>query len=180
MKFKDRIKSYKFWVALSASLVILLQALGDAFGFTIPENIINGITMGFCGVLVVLGVVEQPKLEKELEELYSEGTEENKKANEDDKLSGETNSEQANAGNFFKINAKTSSKNTGKTVEINLENAGEIAEMNLANTDAKTKTISKKFTTVKSLSKKAKSEKPAISDNDENENQTNDESDTIH
>lgn len=60
MKFKDRIKSYKFWVALSASIVILLQALGEAFNFSISESIINGITVGFCGVLVVLGVIEKP------------------------------------------------------------------------------------------------------------------------
>lgn len=71
MKFKDRIKSYKFWVGLSASIVILLQALGDAFGFTVSEEIIQGITMGFCGVLVVFGVVEQPKVEKELNELFN-------------------------------------------------------------------------------------------------------------
>ncbi|MDD3397154.1 MAG: phage holin [Clostridia bacterium] len=75
MKFKDRIKSYKFWVGLSASLVILLQALGDAFGFTIQNEIINGITMGFCGVLVVLGIVEQPKIETELEEMLEDKTE---------------------------------------------------------------------------------------------------------
>lgn len=76
MKFKDRIKSYKFWVGLSASIVILLQALGDAFGFTVSEEIIQGITMGFCGVLVVFGIVEQPQAEKELDELFKD--EENK------------------------------------------------------------------------------------------------------
>lgn len=77
MKFKDRIKSYKFWVALSASLVILLQALGEAFNFTIPEEIINGITTGFCGVLVVLGIIEQPKIESEIEKLVEDKSSEN-------------------------------------------------------------------------------------------------------
>ncbi|MDD4816058.1 MAG: hypothetical protein PHQ62_02865 [Clostridia bacterium] len=60
MKLKDRIKSYKFWVALSASLVILLKTLGSALNFEVSEEIINGLIMGFCGVLVVLGVVEKP------------------------------------------------------------------------------------------------------------------------
>ncbi|MDD4408605.1 MAG: phage holin [Clostridia bacterium] len=60
MKFKDRVKSYKFWVALSASLIILLQTLGEAFGFTISEKVIDGIVMGFCSILVVLGIVEHP------------------------------------------------------------------------------------------------------------------------
>jgi len=82
MKFKDRIKSYKFWVGLSATLVILLQALGDAFGFTIQNEIINGITMGFCGVLVVLGIVEQPKIETELEEMLDDKADETKSTDE--------------------------------------------------------------------------------------------------
>jgi len=60
MKFQDRVKSYKFWVALSASLIILLRTLGEAFGFTISEKIVDGIIMGFCSVLVVLGIVEYP------------------------------------------------------------------------------------------------------------------------
>ena len=61
MKLRERIKSYKFWVALSASLIILLQTLGKAFGFEIDAEIINAITMAFCSVLMVFGIVEKPK-----------------------------------------------------------------------------------------------------------------------
>ena len=68
MKLKDRIKSYKFWIALSASLVILLKTLGDALNFEVSEDIVNGIVMGFCGVLVVFGVVEKPTTSQETEE----------------------------------------------------------------------------------------------------------------
>ncbi|MDD2445774.1 MAG: hypothetical protein PHX09_03070 [Clostridia bacterium] len=91
MKFKDRIKSYKFWVALSASIVILLQALGEAFNFSVSESIINGITLGFCGVLVVLGVIEKPVYEdqnditedikKDINEIKEDINEINKKEN---------------------------------------------------------------------------------------------------
>jgi len=76
MKLKDRIKSYKFWVALSASLVILLKTLGDALNFEVPEEVVNGIIMGFCGVLVVLGVVEKPTITQ----TTTEETEKNKSA----------------------------------------------------------------------------------------------------
>lgn len=68
MKLKDRIKSYKFWIALSASLVILLKTLGDALNFEVSEDIVNGIVMGFCGVLVVFGVVEKPTTSQEIAE----------------------------------------------------------------------------------------------------------------
>ena len=60
MKLQERIKSYKFWVGLSASLVFVLQWIGKAFGFEISAEIVNGITMGFCSVLMVLGFVEKP------------------------------------------------------------------------------------------------------------------------
>ena len=60
MKLQERIKSYKFWVGLSASLVFVLQWIGKAFGFEISAEIVNGITMGFCSVLMVFGFVEKP------------------------------------------------------------------------------------------------------------------------
>lgn len=72
---KQRIKSYKFWVALSASIILFLKTLGQALNFEIDEEIINGIIMAFCGVLVVFGVVEKP----------AENTEEENK-NKDDEI----------------------------------------------------------------------------------------------
>ena len=57
---KQRLKSYKFWVALSGAVVIFVKALGQAFGFEISADVIDGIIMGFCGVLVAMGLVEKP------------------------------------------------------------------------------------------------------------------------
>lgn len=57
---KERIKSYKFWVALSGAIVIFVKALGDAFGFEISADVIDGVIMGFCGVLAAMGLVEKP------------------------------------------------------------------------------------------------------------------------
>ena len=61
MKFKDRIKSYGFWTALSASIVLLVQAIGRCFGFQVEEHLVSDIIMSVCGVLVVLGIVVMPK-----------------------------------------------------------------------------------------------------------------------
>ena len=58
---KDKIKSYSFWTALSGAVVVLLQALGDCFGFSIQSELVSGIIMAIVGVLVVFGVVSMPK-----------------------------------------------------------------------------------------------------------------------
>lgn len=90
MKLKDRIKSYKFWVALSASLVILLKTLGDALNFEVPEEVVNGIIMGFCGVLVVLGVVEKPTTtQTTTEETETKNSAETEKDNSQNKTNQE-------------------------------------------------------------------------------------------
>ena len=51
---KDKIKSYSFWTALSGAVVVLLQALGDCFGFSIQSEVVSGIIMAIAGILVVL------------------------------------------------------------------------------------------------------------------------------
>lgn len=87
MKFKERIKSYKFWVSLSASLVLLLQTLGKAFNFQISADVIDGITMAVCGVLVALGLVEKPKRAESLTEIdVNEIDKQNKQENSEDSL----------------------------------------------------------------------------------------------
>ena len=55
--FFNKIKNYGFWVSLSASLIMLLNALGNAFGFSIENQIVEDCIMSVAGVLVVLGVV---------------------------------------------------------------------------------------------------------------------------
>ena len=58
---KQRLKSYKFWVSLSASVILFVNALGNLFGFKIDEVAMESVIMTFCGVLVVLGFVDKPK-----------------------------------------------------------------------------------------------------------------------
>lgn len=60
---KNKFCSYGFWTALSGAIVVLVEALGKAFGFSINSDIVSSIVMGIAGVLVVFGVVSMPTKE---------------------------------------------------------------------------------------------------------------------
>ena len=81
MKFKDRIKSYSFWTALSAGVVVLVQAIAKCFGLQIQEELISDIIMSVCGLLIVFGVVTMPKKDNSSENINEE---ENSFENADD------------------------------------------------------------------------------------------------
>lgn len=84
---KDKIKSYSFWTALSGAVVVLLQAIGDCFGFSIQSELVSGIIMAIAGVLVVFGVVSMPNkdgsTDKESEGQTENQAEENSEQTED-------------------------------------------------------------------------------------------------
>lgn len=58
--FKEKLKSYGFWLSLSGAVVIFLQALG----LKIEKPVIDGIVNAFCGILVVLGIISKSDKEK--------------------------------------------------------------------------------------------------------------------
>lgn len=91
---KDKIKSYSFWTALSGAVVVLLQAIGDCFGFSIQSELVSGIIMAIAGVLVVFGVVSMPNkdgsTDKESEGQTENQTEENSEQTEDQAKENET------------------------------------------------------------------------------------------
>lgn len=91
---KDKIKSYSFWTALSGAVVVLLQAIGDCFGFSIQSELVSGIIMAIAGVLVVFGVVSMPNkdgsTDKESEEQTENQAEENSEQTEDQEKENET------------------------------------------------------------------------------------------
>ncbi len=58
---KNKFRSYGFWTALAGAVVVLVNALGEAFGFSIDDQVVTGIIMAIAGVLVVFGVVSMPK-----------------------------------------------------------------------------------------------------------------------
>ena len=69
-------KSYGFWTALSGALVMLINAIGKCFGFSVEEQIVSDIVMAIAGVLVVFGVVAMPKGEGKEEESLDDSFEE--------------------------------------------------------------------------------------------------------
>ena len=64
MKLKQMIRSYGFWTALAGAIVVLVNAVGRAFGFFVEEEVISNIIMAIAGILVVFGVVTMPKGEQ--------------------------------------------------------------------------------------------------------------------
>ena len=61
MKLKEKFKSYKFWVALTSAVIIFLQTLGKELGFSISEETISNIVITFCGILVLLGLINDDR-----------------------------------------------------------------------------------------------------------------------
>lgn len=55
--FFNKMKTYSFWVSFSGALIILVNALGRAFGFKVENQIIEECIMSIAGILVVLGIV---------------------------------------------------------------------------------------------------------------------------
>lgn len=96
---KNKIKSYGFWTALAGAVVVLVNALGQMFGFSVDNEIITNVIMAIAGVLVVLGVVTMPKGEDgnqqgESEETNAESESETLSSAEDEKdLSAEKDQE---------------------------------------------------------------------------------------
>lgn len=64
---KNKFKSYSFWTALAAAVVVLVEAIGRIFGFIPDGKLVSDIIMAIAGVLVVLGVVSAP-ISKEITE----------------------------------------------------------------------------------------------------------------
>ena len=82
---KNKIKSYGFWTALAGAVVVLVNALGQMFGFSVDNEIITNVIMAIAGVLVVLGVVTMPKGE--------DGNQQEEESEESDAESKETDAE---------------------------------------------------------------------------------------
>ena len=69
---KNKFKSYSFWTALAAAIVILVQAIGKIAGFIPNTESITDIIMAIAGVLVVLGVVSAPEKTNQTKESEEE------------------------------------------------------------------------------------------------------------
>ena len=116
-------------MSVSGAVVILINKIGQIFGFSVDSEIFNGIVDGICGVLIVFGIITLSKGEtrfgdKKLPQIQK---------NADDSIKNDkkidTNIAQKNAKNSVKDfstkieqnksnNAKKTNKNRKKTAKI--------------------------------------------------------------
>lgn len=94
----NRFKDYRFWTALAGAVVILLNALGECFGFSVDNDLVSGLIMAVAGILVVFGVVSKPKENQSEEDNKSDEIDENAedKSDEIDESKSQKYNEQIN------------------------------------------------------------------------------------
>ena len=60
-QMKNKFKSYSFWMSVCASVVLVLNNFGRAFGFSFDNEIFTSIVDSICGVLIVFGILTMSK-----------------------------------------------------------------------------------------------------------------------
>lgn len=64
-KFFQKFRSYGFWVSLSSALIVLLNALGRVFGFSIQNQIVEDVILSIASFLAVFGIVSMKDISKD-------------------------------------------------------------------------------------------------------------------
>ncbi|MFB6475790.1 phage holin [Paenibacillus glucanolyticus] len=57
-------RNYGLWVSMVAAVLLVVSASGKVFGFEITEEMstnITGLAMAILGLLVILGIISNPK-----------------------------------------------------------------------------------------------------------------------
>jgi len=57
-------RNYGMWVSIVAAVLLVAQASGDLFGFTLTEELntkIMALAVAVLGLLVLLGIISNPK-----------------------------------------------------------------------------------------------------------------------
>lgn len=58
---KNKIKSYSFWMSVSAAAMLVVNNIGKHFGFYLDNEIVAEIVDSICGVLILFGVLTMTK-----------------------------------------------------------------------------------------------------------------------
>ena len=82
-------KSYGFWTAFAGAVVILVNSLGQLFGFSIESKLIENVILAFAGVLVALGVVSMEKAKTVDDKADENQSTEEAKTEKEDNLEGD-------------------------------------------------------------------------------------------
>jgi len=92
-KFFDKIKNYSFWISLSASVIMLLNAFGKAFGFEIENQVVEDCIMSIASLLVVFGIVTNKTSAKDKQTEESESEEDSFENNKEEQNNEESDKE---------------------------------------------------------------------------------------
>ena len=61
MTIKDKMKTYNFWISLVSAILLIVQVIGDKYGFSVDSGLVIDITTGVCGIFVILGIISTPQ-----------------------------------------------------------------------------------------------------------------------
>jgi uncharacterized membrane protein len=116
-------------MSVSGAVVILINKIGQIFGFSVDSEIFNGIVDGICGVLIVFGIITLSKGETRFGDKKLPQTQKNADDSIQNDKKIDTDIAQKNAKNSVKDlsteieqnksnNAKKTNKNRKKTAKI--------------------------------------------------------------
>lgn len=75
MTFKEKLKSYNFWISLVSAIILILNILGDKFNFSVDPNLIIDLSTALCSIFVILGIISIPKSKNNQTETFEQTTE---------------------------------------------------------------------------------------------------------
>lgn len=58
---KNKLKSYSFWMSVTAGVILVLNNIGKVCGFSVESDAVTAIVDSICGVLILFGVLTMPK-----------------------------------------------------------------------------------------------------------------------
>ena len=58
---KEKFKSYSFWMSVTAAVILVLNNIGNVFGFEVSSDVVTKIVDSICGVLILFGVITMSK-----------------------------------------------------------------------------------------------------------------------
>ena len=122
--FKNRLKTYSFWVSLASAVLLLVQTIGRPLGLMIDEALYMSVVNSVLGVFVVLGIISHPSqslLNTNNENEPKEQTENNTVSVQNDCILGGVTEDTKSGGNVGKINTNVNEDNIVTTEKISVE-----------------------------------------------------------
>ena len=79
---KNKLKSYSFWMSVCAAVILVVNNIGEVFGFKIDSEITTKIVDSICGVLILFGIISISKKPSDEKPEETNTDDDNSKQNE--------------------------------------------------------------------------------------------------